>query len=70
MMQKYLEKLIEVQSFDPAKRDEFIEAVYGPKATYPEWKFMNFATKEDLFAWTSADNYTFNAGNEGVCYGF
>ena len=69
MMKKYLEKLIEVQTND-IYLELLIKSVYGDKATYPEWKFMNFATKEDLFAWTSADDYTFNAGNEGVCYGF
>ena len=31
---------------------------------------MNFADKEALFEYTSADNYTFNAGNEGICFGF
>ena len=31
---------------------------------------MHFDTKEDLFAYTSADNYTYTDGNEGVCYGF
>lgn len=31
---------------------------------------MEFDTKEDLFAYTSTDEYTFNGGTDGVCYGF
>lgn len=35
-----------------------------------DFKFMNFKDKAALFEYTSADNYTFTGGNEGVCYGF
>lgn len=45
--------------------------MYGEKASLPEFKvWTNFTSKEALFEYTSADNYTFSGGNEGVCYGF
>ena len=50
--------------------DEIVKKAYGDKATYPEWKIKHFDSKDDLFAWTSAENYTFTDGLEGVCYGF
>ena len=31
---------------------------------------MNFTSKDELFEYTSAENYTFPGGNLGVCYGF
>ena len=37
---------------------------------YPDFTFMNFTSKEELFAYTSAENYTFEGGNLGVCFGF
>ena len=50
--------------------DEIVKKAYGDKATYPEWQIKHFDSKDDLFAWTSAENYTFTDGLEGVCYGF
>jgi len=70
MMVKYLSKLFEVQNLNTKARDEFVTTLYGEKATYPEWQFHNFTSKEDLFSWTSAENYTFTDGLQGVCFGF
>lgn len=67
MMKSYLEQLIKFQKL-------YVNLIasnlsFNPNQ-YPDFKFMDFATKEDLYAYTSAENYTFNGGNEGVCYGF
>jgi len=47
-----------------------MEKEYGKDATYPDFQFKNFTSKEELFEYTSADNYTFTPGLPGVCYGF
>ena len=71
MMKSYLEKLIRWQRFHFWLIVPYLEGLYGKKNTeYPEWEFKHFATKEDLYSWTSAHNYTYTDGNEGVCYGF
>jgi len=44
-------------------------ATYGT-TELTKFVFMNFKDKAELFEYTSADNYTFNGGLEGVCYGF
>lgn len=73
MMKNYLETLIEWQQTSPIGSrvlNEIISKGYGANATYPEFQFMNFTSREELFDYTSADNYTFPGGNAGVCYGF
>ena len=71
MMQNYLETLFEFQQGPIGGRviGELLKHAYGG-ATYPEWQFMNFTSKEELFEYTSAENYTYPDGNLGVCYGF
>ena len=39
-------------------------------AEMPKFEIMPFESKDKLFEYTSADNYTFQDGNKGVCYGF
>ena len=73
MMEDYLRNLINWQKglFNKGLVENELETLYGDKNTdYPEWEFLHFDTKEDLYAWTSADNYTYEGGLKGVCYGF
>ena len=69
MMRDYLKTLYDFQVTDPYLQ-LVIEQLYGSKATYPEWEFQYFDSQDDLFAWTSAENYTFTDGLKGVCFGF
>ena len=69
-MVKYLETLHTVQKISEPVINATLKALYGDNAYYPDFKIMNFTSKEALFEYTSADNYTFQGGNEGVCYGF
>jgi len=61
MMQNYLETL-----FDWQKTSRLIKPflrIDGKNATYPDFQFMNFTSKDELFAYTSAENYTYPGGN-------
>ena len=73
MMVGYLEELWELQNLDEAYMNKILEKKYpskNKKAALVDFEIMYFDTKDDLFAWTSADNYTYTDGNAGVCYGF
>ena len=73
MMKNYLETLFEWQTTSAIGSrvlHEIMTKAYGANATYPEFQFKNFTSREELFEYTSADNYTFPGGNAGVCYGF
>lgn len=73
MMQNYLAELISWQKSDIIGSkivNELLVTEYGKNATYPDFQFMNFTSRQELFEYTSAENYTFPGGNLGVCYGF
>ena len=63
MMIEYLTGLI---SFQKTNIDRF------PKLapSYPDFEFKQFASKEELFEYTSSEKYPLADGNPGVCYGF
>jgi len=44
--------------------------LYGSKGTYPDFQIESFESKDQLFEYTSKDNYTFTDGVVGICYGF
>lgn len=70
IMQDYIQSIIDYQTADIDKTNELLQKAYGSKATYPDFRIQQFTSEEDLFNWTSAENYTFTDGLEGVCYGF
>lgn len=70
IMMDYLTQLIDLQNDNVIAVNSFLKLTYGEKAEYPDFQFQRFATKEDLFAYTSNDTYTYNGGNVGICYGF
>ena len=70
MMLDYLQTLRQVQEISRPKINSVLQGLYGNDAELPFFRFEHFNTTEDLFAYTSADNYTFGDGNVGICYGF
>lgn len=70
IMKDYLKNIIDIQKDSPSTTSDFLTGLYGDKAEYPDFDFISFASKKDLFDYTSADNYTFAGGNTGICYGF
>ena len=59
-----------MQEISRPKINSVLQGLYGGDAELPFFRFEHFNTTEDLFAYTSADNYTFGDGNVGICYGF
>ena len=72
-MQNYLEVLHEYQLDSEFFSQEIIASSTGgtPEIVeYPKFYVKNFATQQDLFDWTSSSDYTYEDGNDGVCFGF
>lgn len=60
MMKTYLEEIIQVQQQEPVKAiltkkmtERYRDGSYG----YPDFQFMNFTDTQELFDYTSAEDY-------------
>ena len=39
-------------------------------AEMPHWKIQYFKDKDELFDYVSAEDYTYEGGKPGICYGY
>ena len=39
-------------------------------AELPNWKIQYFKDKDELFDYVSAEDYTYEGGKPGICYGY